>query len=112
MPQLPARISSKFTKDDLSSCWEWHAAVCEKGRAVYGLVHYEGKIRMAHRVIYELLVGPIPEGLQLDHLCQNGRCVNPEHLEPVTSKENHLRRFYPVGKRVKVDPLLDELRNS
>lgn len=47
--------------------------------------------RMAHRVAYELLVGPIPDGLQLDHLCRNTRCINPHHLEPVTCAEN-LRR--------------------
>ena len=45
----------------------------------------------AHRYAYEELVGPIPEGLQLDHLCRNRSCVNPDHLEPVTCREN-LRR--------------------
>lgn len=51
----------------------------------------DGKPRRAHRVAYELLVGPIPEGLVLDHLCRVRHCVNPDHLEPVTKRENERR---------------------
>lgn len=54
----------------------------ENGRAV---------LRYVHRVAYQHLVGPVPEGLQLDHLCRNRGCFNPEHLEPVTAQENILR---------------------
>ncbi|KAB2977369.1 HNH endonuclease [Streptomyces sp. SS1-1] len=50
-----------------------------------------GRYQMAHRVAYQEIVGPIPEGLQLDHLCRVRHCVNPAHLEPVTSRENTLR---------------------
>lgn len=56
---------------------------------------------MAHRVSYELHKGPIPEGKKLDHLCWNTRCVNPAHLEPVTSKENSRRSL--ATKRVHTD---------
>lgn len=69
-----------------TGCWEWQGYRIRG----YGTFHYGGP-KMAHRVAYELLVGPIPEGLQLDHLCRNPPCVNPAHLEPVTPRENVLR---------------------
>ena len=57
----------------------------------YGIVTICGKKYYTHRVAYEELVGPIPDGLVLDHLCRNRRCCNPEHLEPVTDGENTRR---------------------
>jgi hypothetical protein len=66
-------------------CWEWLGYKEPQG---YGRV---GRNKAAHRVVYELLVGPIPEGLTLDHLCRNRGCVNPAHLEPVPRGENVLR---------------------
>lgn len=73
---------------DVNGCWVWLGS---KDRAGYGQTMYLGKVRRAHRVSYEVLVAPIPEGLVLDHLCRNRSCVNPAHLEPVTQREN-LRR--------------------
>jgi hypothetical protein len=71
-------------------CWEWTG---QRDRDGYGrLWRPAGKTRVAHRIAYELLVGPIPEGLQLDHLCLNKCCVNPDHVEPVTLAENCRRR--------------------
>jgi hypothetical protein len=73
-------------------CWLWTASLC-KGTG-YGQFREGGRgsrMRTAHRVAYELLVGPVPAGLQLDHLCRVRRCVNPAHLEPVTNRENQLR---------------------
>ncbi len=81
---LPQRIIDKI---DVGDCWEWTGA---KARG-YGYTWYEGKVSPAHRVVYELLVGGIPDGLQIDHLCRNPPCVNPDHLEPVTSEENTRR---------------------
>ncbi len=83
---LPSRIADKIRVT--SACWEWEAA---KDRHGYGKVHWEGRVAAAHRVVYEALIGSIPEGEQLDHLCRNPACVNPGHLEPVTSRENTRR---------------------
>ena len=60
-----------------SGCWEWHASLNNVG---YGRFFYQGKLRRAHRFSYELHKGPISEGLVIDHLCKNRRCVNPDHL--------------------------------
>lgn len=66
-------------------CWTWTASGNGQG---YGKFYASGKPVYAHRYAYELLVGRIPEGLSLDHLCRNPGCVNPDHLEPVTHAEN------------------------
>lgn len=84
---LPARIRSKFVVSD-SGCWEWTAS---RNIGGYGMIWFEGRPRVAHRVAYGLLVGAIPDGLTLDHLCRVRHCVNPAHLEPVTMYENMLR---------------------
>lgn len=72
------------------TCWLWRGALRNKALP-YGVVRYAGKQHAAHRFAYEQLIGPIPDGLTLDHLCRVGRCVNPAHLEPVTLKENWRR---------------------
>lgn len=75
-------------------CWEWTATRSTEG---YGVFTEGRKQFRAHRRSYELLMGPIPDGLHLDHLCRNRGCVNPDHLEPVTSKVNALRGFSPMA---------------
>ncbi len=74
-------------------CWDWQG-LRVRG---YGVMHCTVNSRKttirAHRYAYELIVGPIPEGLTIDHLCRNPACVNPAHLEPVTIAEN-LRRHW------------------
>lgn len=66
-------------------CWIWQRAIGSDG---YGNLGLNGKFWKAHRFIYQREVGPIPEGLTLDHLCRVRCCVNPDHLEPVTNAEN------------------------
>lgn len=75
-----------------TGCWEWLTGKDGNG---YGVRRWKGRRLMAHRVMYEELVGSIPEGLQLDHLCRNTSCVNPLHLEPVTNQENTKRGLAP-----------------
>ena len=93
MADLLARLRRYFEPGP--GCWEWTGYVMSNG---YGLAKDAAwRARTAHRVVYEALVGPIPDGLELDHLCRNRRCVNPAHLEPVSHQENVRRAF--VGRR-------------
>ncbi len=75
-------------------CWLWRGATNGQG---YGVIGVDGHQRYAHRLSYELFVGPIPDGLELDHLCRTPACVNPAHLEPVTHQENIRRGFEARG---------------
>ena len=70
-----------------SNCWEW-TRYREGG---YGRLKRNGRHVLAHRFFYEICFGPVPVGLDLDHLCRNRWCCNPDHLEPVTRRENVLR---------------------
>lgn len=81
-----ARFDRKIDKS--GGCWTWTASLKPDG---YGWFRLDGKVRLAHRVAYEAFIGPIPSGLELDHLCRNRRCVRPDHLEAVTHRENLLR---------------------
>lgn len=80
--------------DKTGDCWLWTANTNNAG---YGLIWNpdEGKKVYAHRTAYIMLRGPIPTGMSLDHLCHTTRCVNPDHLEPVTHRENILRSDAP-----------------
>ncbi len=70
-------------------CWEWTGCITNAG---YGQFRLSTTVRiLSHRFAYEYHVGPIPAGLQLDHLCRNRACVSPHHLEPVTARENTAR---------------------
>jgi len=72
-------------------CWEWTAYIRRDGYGQWGTRYMKLAPLVAHRVSYCLLIGPIREGMTIDHLCRNRKCVNPEHLEMVTQRENILR---------------------
>lgn len=82
-----------------NGCHEWIGAGRDSG--VYGRFDVDGRLVQAHRWAYEHAVGPIPQGLELDHLCRNTKCVNPAHLEPVTRAEN-LRREWNARRAQEV----------
>lgn len=90
-------------------CWEWDGAHTSGG---YGETWIDNHVVYAHRVSYLRAVGPIPEGLELDHLCGNRGCVNPEHLEAVTHAENMRRGATggppPKSECVNGHPFTDE----
>lgn len=104
-PTLEERFWAKVDRRGPDEYWPWLASLHEG----YGQIMINDRPVGAHRVAYELLVGPIPEGMDLDHLCHtrdtacrlNGdcphrRCCNPAHLEPVTRAENSHRGHSPV----------------
>lgn len=100
---LEERFWAKVDRGDPDGCWLWTAAINPKGYAMFavtkGVFGATGKQPIGgHRVAYQLMVGPIPEGLQLDHLCRVRHCVNPAHLQPVTRKENILRGTSPTAQ--------------
>lgn len=83
---LTDRFWSKVIQD--GDCWVWTGARNSNG---YGQWAVTGRSRSVHRLAYEAFVGPIPDGLVLDHLCRRRTCLNPDHLEPVTDAENSRR---------------------
>ncbi|MGE3448999.1 MAG: HNH endonuclease signature motif containing protein [Microbacteriaceae bacterium] len=83
--------------DASGPCWIWQG----KSKLGYGFVKRGGKEYRAHRWLWEQVVGPIPDGLVIDHLCRNTLCVNPDHLEPVTNRENVVRGIRPAQLAVR-----------
>jgi hypothetical protein len=85
--EIPDYLNGKVLRSP-GGCWEWTGRLTPAGYATY-------KGRPAHRTVYEQMIGPIADGLHIDHLCRNTACVNPEHLEPVDPKVNNLRGYSP-----------------
>lgn len=71
--------------DGMTPCWNWNGTVMENG---YGYVHAENRLHRAHRVSYEVFVEAIPGGLVVRHLCNNRRCIRPDHLTTGTQRQN------------------------
>lgn len=86
----------EYWKDE--ACWGWAGTVDRWG---YGTLWDNGRSVKATRFSYQRFIGPIPDGLVLDHLCRNPNCVNPSHLEAVTDKENVLRGVGPTAKNAR-----------
>lgn len=94
---MTERFWAKVNKTE--TCWLWTASTTPKGYGKFSLGRdAQGAQRLinAHRFAYEQVVGPIAEGLELDHLCREKLCVNPDHLEPVTHAENMRRMFATI----------------
>ena len=103
--RLPERFWRKITIDTGSGCWVWMGARNSGG---YGSIGWNGRVRGAHRLVYEILAGAIPDGLTIDHVAARGcihkTCVNPAHLEPVTAAENNRRQWDVRGRAPEVQP--------
>ncbi len=100
-PSLEERIRERMEIRDTgyaTACWLSTRPVGTNG---YTHISVGRKRRLLHRVAYELWVGPIPDGLTIDHLCRVKVCCNPEHLEPVTQRVNQLRSDSPAARRAK-----------
>lgn len=93
LAKLPESIRENIRIHPESNCWEWQGTLTDDG---YGRVTWDGRKRAVHRLVYEMLSGPIPTGLALDHVrtrgCISKACCWPAHLEPVTTAENNGRR--------------------
>jgi hypothetical protein len=100
------RFWAKVNADEV--CWEWMAATDRGG---YGVFNPNGTLVRAHRFAWENLVGPIPEGLHIDHLCRNRICVCIDHLEPVTPKMNHERGTSVVRRKIQAATITHCPRN-
>lgn len=103
----PEKFWPRVDKTGPSGCWLWTGSCLPTGYGQVGCrVGGKTYVSSAHRVAYRFVVGPIPAGLQLDHLCRVRRCVNPAHLEPVTPREN-VRRSPIVGRNERT-PVISE----
>src|SRR5690242_2026375 len=93
---LRERLEKKMHMEPNTGCWLWVGAKNLQG---YGRAFFDGKLHQAHRLMFSLIVGPVPVEMELDHLCRQPACINPKHLEVVTHLEN-MRRAPRWQKRI------------
>ena len=93
-------IDRKISPEPNSGCWLWTGAVGSHGYGQVGKTP-EFNTTVVHKILYEEKFGPVPDGLELDHLCRVRCCVNPDHLEPVTRRENIMRGIAPSALQAK-----------
>jgi hypothetical protein len=96
---LAERFHTKYEVDPETGCWNWTANIAPQGYGRIGADAPDYTTLYAHRVSYELHKGPIPEGLVVDHMCNNRQCVNPDHLQAITHKANIERSPAPHIQR-------------
>lgn len=97
------RILERCIGDENTKCWIWTGAVSGRDRN-HGHINVNGKFLKVHIVVYEFIIGPVPKDLVLDHIvCDNGLCVMPYHMKPVTNKMNILRGTCPSAINVRKD---------
>lgn len=96
---LKERVRQGIQIDDATGCWLWLKALNNQG---YGQIRVGDRTELAHRVAYVAFIGPIPADRELDHKCRMPRCVNPDHLEPVTHAQNIVRGIGPSGARARL----------
>lgn len=89
LERLPAKWLASIRVDERYGCWRWTGSKTHNG---YGRVNEGNSSVVAHKAVYELLHGPVPEGRAIDHGCRRRDCVNPAHLEPVSTSVNLRRR--------------------
>lgn len=96
LDDLDPRLVRRFTPEPNSGCWLWTGYVAPDG---YGQLCSKDFPRDAHRAVYEAIKGEIPAGMHLDHICRQRSCVNPDHLRPVTRRQNVLENSESLTAR-------------